>query len=498
VKPNKAMERFSPSSDLSGTSTPQGTVAANLPLCVDLDGTLVHTDMLVENFVVLLRDWKVLLRIPFWLIKGKPRLKNELAKRTQIDPAVLPYCKELLDYLQVEKSRGRYLVLATAADRVVADRIADHLGIFDEVLASDGSVNLSGKTKGLTLCARYGERQFSYAGNGRSDLAVWESAGGAVLVNASSSISHAALRATKLEHKIDARFPRFRSLLRAMRPYQWSKNVLVFLPILTSNALRETRAWFHAGLMFLAFCAVASALYLLNDLTDLAADRKHPRKKQRPFASGALPLVVGLVMMPVLLLLGGLAAVASSAPMFVALYALVSLSYSFKLKEMPLIDLFTLSALYTLRLFAGGQSTGHPVSLWLLAFSSFLFLSLVIIKRVAELGSIRGEGTSRAVRRGYEVDDQFVLIAMGMGASFASSVVLALYVQSQIAVLQFVRPFVLWAIVPLMLFWQCRMWLSTARGYMRDDPIVYAARDWVSWLVGLGLVSSLVLSRLSF
>lgn len=491
------MEPFPPSLDASRVGTPHGTVAANPPLCVDLDGTLVRTDMLVESFVVLLSDWKVLLRIPFWLIEGKARLKNELAKRAQIDPAVLPYCKDLLDYLQVQKSRGRYLVLATAADRVVADRIADHLGIFDEVLASDGSVNLTGKAKGHTLSARYGERQFSYAGNGRSDLAVWESAGAAVLVNASRSISRAALRTTKLEHKIDARPPRLRYLLRAMRPYQWSKNVLVFLPILTSNALGEVRAWFHAGLMFLAFCAVASGLYLLNDLTDLTADRKHPRKKQRPFASGALPLLVGLAMVPVLLLLGGLAAVASGAPMFVALYALVSLAYSFKLKEMPLIDLFTLSALYTLRLFAGGQSTGHPVSLWLLAFSSFLFLSLVIIKRVAELGSIRREGISSAARRGYEVDDQFVLIAMGFGASFASSVVLALYVQSQIAVLQFVRPFVLWAIVPLMLFWQCRMWLSTARGYMRDDPIVYAAGDWVSWLVGLGLVSSLVLSRLS-
>jgi len=492
------MEPIPPSSDVSRVDTSHGKVAENRPLCVDLDGTLVRTDMLIENFVVLLRDWKVLLRIPFWLIEGKARLKNELAKHAQIDPTVLPYNQGLLDYLQVQKSLGRYLVLATAADQVVTQRIADHLGIFDEILASDGSVNLTGKTKGRTLSARYGKRQFSYAGNGRSDLAVWESAGAAVLVNASPSISRAALRTTKLEHKIDACPPRFPYLLRAMRPYQWSKNVLVFLPILTSNSLGETRAWFHAGLMFLALCAVASGLYLLNDLTDLAADRKHPRKKQRPFASGALPLVVGLGMVPFLLLLGGLAAVASSAPMFVALYALVSLSYSFKLKEMPLIDLFTLSALYTLRLFAGGQSTGHPVSLWLLAFSSFLFLSLVIIKRVAELGSICHEGTSRAVRRGYEVDDQFVLIAMGMGASFASSVVLALYVQSQIAVLQFVRPFVLWAIVPLMLFWQCRMWLSTARGYMHDDPIVYAAGDWVSWLVGLGLVSSLVLSRLSF
>jgi 4-hydroxybenzoate polyprenyltransferase len=492
------MEPLPPSSNISRTDSLQSEVAVSSPLCVDLDGTLVQTDMLVENFVASLRDWKTLLRIPFWLAAGKARLKSELAKRAKIDPATLPYCKELIDYLREQKSRGRYLVLSTAADRLSAESIASHLGCFDEILASDSMVNLSGKTKADALSVRFGERQFSYAGNERSDLAVWRSASESVLVNVSASVSRAALRTTKLEHKIETSHRRLRSLLRAVRPYQWSKNLLVFLPILTSNALGETGSWIHAGLMFLAFCAVASGLYLMNDLTDISADRKHPRKRERPFASGALPLLVGLGMVPVLLLLGGLAAVASGAPLFVALYAVVSLSYSLKFKEMPLIDLFTLSALYTLRLFAGGQSTGHPVSLWLLAFSSFLFLSLVIIKRVAELDSMRREGTDRSIRRGYEVDDQTVLTAMGMGASFASSVVLALYVQSQIAILQFVRPFLLWAMVPLLLFWQCRMWLSTARGYMRDDPIVYAARDWVSWLVGLGLVSSLVLSRLRF
>jgi 4-hydroxybenzoate polyprenyltransferase len=209
-----------------------------------------------------------------------------------------------------------------------------------------------------------------------------------------------------------------------------------------------------------------------------------------------MPLLAGLGLAPVLLLLGGAAALASGAPVFVLLYALLNFSYSLKLKEMPLVDLFTLAGLHTLRLFAGGQATGHPVSSWLLAFSSFLFLSLVIIKRVAELSGMRREGNAHPTRRAYEADDLNLLQAMGMGASFASSVVLALYVQSDVILrLHYTRPLRLWAIVPLMLFWQCRMWLSTTRGYMRDDPIVYAARDWVSWLVGIGLVATILLAR---
>ena len=480
-----------------GRTHPQRDVALeNSPLCVDLDGTLIQSDTLFESVVALLRQWDALLRMPYWLMHGKARLKKELAERAALDPALLPYCTELLSYLQDQKNRGRRLVLATAADQLIAQGVARHVGVFDEVIASDGTTNRRGQAKAEALCVRFGKGQFSYAGNGRADVPIWRSAGSAVLVNVSPGVARAVQKATKLEHRIDRRPSRLRALLRAFRPYQWSKNVLVFVPILTSNALAERQGWLYAGLMFVAFCAVASALYLVNDLTDLSADRRHPRKRERPFASGALPLITGLGLIPALILLGGAAAFASGAPLFVFLYALLSLSYSLKLKEMPLVDLFTLAALYTLRLFAGGQASGHPVSLWLLAFSSFLFLSLVSIKRVAELGGMVREGILRTARRGYGVDDAGLLVAMGMGASFASSVVLALYVQSEVTVLHYARPLVLWAIVPLMLFWQCRLWLSTARGYMRDDPIVYAAHDWVSWLVGAALMGTLLLARL--
>jgi 4-hydroxybenzoate polyprenyltransferase len=245
-----------------------------------------------------------------------------------------------------------------------------------------------------------------------------------------------------------------------------------------------------------AFCATASAIYVLNDLSDLAADRAHPRKRQRPFASGALPLSTGLAMVPVLFLIGGWLGVASGTWLALAMYAALSLAYTIRLKEMPLIDVFILAALYTIRLFGGGEASGHQVSTWLLGFSSFLFLSLALVKRVSELYRLQSSAQRRTERRGYTVEDLVILQMFGSAASFASAVVLSLYVQSDTASHEYTRPSMLWGAIPLLLFWQCRLWLSTSRGYMNDDPIVYAARDWVSWLVFIGVVLVAAAARL--
>jgi len=245
--------------------------------------------------------------------------------------------------------------------------------------------------------------------------------------------------------------------------------------------------------LFLAFCAVASSLYFLNDLTDLAADRQHPRKKARPFARGALPITTGLVFMPVLFLGGSGLAIASGAGWIVLLYALLSLAYSLWLKALPLVDVFVLAILYTLRVFAGGEVTGHRVSLWLLAFSSFFFFSLAIVKRVSEL-MLRQNKVQAIARRGYTQDDLTILQFMGVSASFVAALVLALYVQSPEIAGRYVRPALLWFIVPSVLFWECHIWLATVRGQMHDDPIIYAARDWTSRLIGVSLVLILLLA----
>lgn len=466
-----------------------GADTAALPLCVDLDGTLLTIDTLPEAAAaVCLRAPQAILALPGWLARGKARLKQELALRWDFDPAQLPYNFAFLAYLQEQKARGRLLVLATAADRRVAQKIADHLGLFDAVIASDGTNNLGGAAKAAALVERFGSKRFVYAGNARTDLTVWRAAAAAIVVNASKAVAQSAAALGPVERVVERPGSHARGIIRALRPYQWVKNLLVFVPLVCTAAYTDFAGWEAALACFAAFCCVASAIYLLNDICDLAADRAHPSKSRRPFASGAVPIGFGLGLAPVLLIAGGAFGWLSGAPRDLALYALLSLAYNVKLKEMPLVDIFALAALYTVRLFGGGEASGYPVSLWLLGFSSFSFLSLALIKRVSELLRVAGQRRQSAARRGYMTHDIAMLEMMGCAACFTAALVLALYVQSDTASHAYLHPKLLWGVVPLMLFWQCRLWLSTTRGYMHDDPIIYAARDWVSWLVLAALV----------
>jgi 4-hydroxybenzoate polyprenyltransferase len=268
-----------------------------------------------------------------------------------------------------------------------------------------------------------------------------------------------------------------------MRPHQWLKNLLVFVPLLTARAITDLAGWGEALTMFVAFCCTASGIYLLNDLFDLAADRQHPKKSQRPFASGDLPLHMGLIVAPLLMLTGFVFGAAVSVLPVLLLYAAVSCAYSLWLKSYPLVDVFVLAALYGMRLLAGGIATGYHVSLWLFAFSSFLFLGLAIVKRVAELKTLPLGAQRQAAGRGYHAEDLPILQLMGVASSFVASLVLALYVQSELTLPGNREPTLSWVIVPLVLFWECRIWFATSRGRMNDDPIVFAARDWVSWVI---------------
>lgn len=458
------------------------------PLCVDLDGTLLRTDTLFEMLAGALRDWRILLMLPIWLLRGRAVLKQELARRVSLDPAALPYETRLLEYLRGERARGRRLVLATATDRVVAEAVARHVGLFDEVLASDGTTNLKGPRKAAALVSRFGQSGFVYAGNDRPDLRVWGQAGGAVVVNARPGLAQTVRAGGPVELELPRQSSAARALARACRPHQWLKNLLVFVPIVTSGAVGQVQDWLLGIAAFLAFSLVASSIYLLNDLSDLAADRAHPRKSRRPLASGALDIRLALLAAPVLLAVGGWIAWSTGILWVLLVYVVTSTGYSMRLKEFPLVDMFALATLYTLRLYAGGEATGHPVSNWLLAFSIFLFLGLAAVKRVAELQSQakREDGAKQLARRGYLVDDAQIVMMMGVASSFVASLVLALYVQNQwIAGRAGGSAELFWLLVPLALLWQCRLWLATARGYMDDDPIVYAARDWVSQLVAV-------------
>jgi 4-hydroxybenzoate polyprenyltransferase/phosphoserine phosphatase len=467
----------------------QQTVAADpvpdqLPLCVDLDGTLIQTDVLVEGTVAILTNRRLVSQWPRLFAGSRAGLKRNVAALAPLDVSLLPYNRPLLAYLREQKAAGRQLVLATAADQRIAHAVADFLDLFDEVIASDGEHNLKGEAKAAALVARFGVRGFSYAGNDASDLAVWRAAHSAVVVNAPRSVGAAVGRGMTVDARFDDRPSRLRAALSAMRPHQWAKNVLVFVPLIMAHAVTDLTAWGDALCMFVAFCATASGIYLINDLADLAADRQHPRKRRRPFASGALPLMAGAGLGCVLLVIGFGLSTLVGASAVIGIYAIASISYSLALKEFPLVDVFMLAGLYTIRVFGGGVATGHWASMWLLAFCGFLFLGLALIKRTEEMAAVARSGGDRvAGRRGYFPNDVPILQSFGCASTFASGVVLALFVGSDAASSQYAMPGLLWAIVPLILFWECRLWLSTARGHMHDDPVVYATRDWVSWIV---------------
>ncbi len=463
-----------------------------LPLCVDLDGTLVRSDTLVESLVSGVRNWRIWRALLTLFTKGRAAMKQQIAQLQPISAATLPYNEELLEYLRTEKARGRKLILVTAADQTTADSVNAHLQLFESVLASDGLHNLKGERKAVVLVDLFGERGFVYAGNDRSDLAVWRRAKSAVIVNASRSVTAKATRSTDVERHVNEARSQARAIFRALRPYQWVKNFLVLVPIATAHALNDASAWISASWTFVAFCATASGIYIINDLADLTADRLHARKRHRPFASGVLSPQLGLCMTAALLTAGALFATLSGAIALVALYATMSFFYSMWLKEFPLVDVFVLAGLYTLRLFAGGEAPGHLVSLWLLGFSSFFFLSLALVKRVSEMMTLT---QGRAVRRGYLAGDVAILQLMGIASGFTAIVILSLFVQDETTSLLYSSPALLWCTVPLILFWLCRIWLSTARGYMHDDPIVYAAKDWVSWLVSLAVFGTLAAAK---
>jgi len=459
--------------------------AERQPLVVDLDGTLVRTDTVLESLVGALTQPVKLLRALGLLRQGKARLKRELAALAAPDAALLPYNRQLLAYLRTERDSGRPIILATGADRRIALAVADHLDLFDAVLSSDGIINLTGEAKLAAIREALGGRPFTYIGNAHADLPIWRESHRAIVVDASPSVAREAAALAQIEATFDAREPWPKALLRAMRPHQWVKNLLVFVPIMTARPITDFDGWVHAVLMFIAFSCTASGIYIINDLCDLSADRRHPKKRDRAFASGALPIGIGIAAAPLLIAVGlGFSLFAGTVPVLIC-YAATSVGYSFYFKTQPLVDVFMLAGLYTIRLIGGGLASGYPVSLWLMAFSSFLFLGLALVKRVAELQEIGDREKRRVMGRGYRPGDVRVLETMGIAAAFVTSMVLALYVQSELVVGVDRRATLAWAIVPLMLMWQCRIWLATSRGRMHHDPIVFAARDWVSWLVAV-------------
>ena len=472
-------------------SEPQSTVRSAPssllpPLVVDLDGTLFKTDLLLESFFSLLRQAPLAaLAVPFCLLKGRAHLKREIASRVRLDAALLPYRTALLEHLRIERGKGRSIVLATASDELLAQQVADHLQLFDSVLASDGNANLSGERKRERLVSQLGERGFDYAGDGSVDLPVWASARKAIVVNPNPRLLRAAGKVAAVESVFDDSRPSLAEYLKALRPQQWLKNLLVFVPVLAAHRFNESALMLRSLLAFAAFCCCASTGYLLNDLLDLSADRHHPRKRLRPFASGRLPLSYGLVMIPALLVLGCVLAAFGSRLLVgaVLLYLALTLTYSFYIKTVALLDCLVLAGLYTLRIMGGAAAVAIWPSPWLLAFSMFLFVSLAFVKRYDELVVMRGVDGDHAKARGYEISDAELLASKGTASGYMAALVLALYISSSAAKALYRRPEFMWFLVPLLLYWVGRMWLVAHRGKMIDDPLVFALRDRTSCIL---------------
>jgi 4-hydroxybenzoate polyprenyltransferase/phosphoserine phosphatase len=467
--------------------TPKPPVAtAKPPLAVDLDGTLIHCDVFIEAMLQLVfhKPWK-LLQLVAWLMRGRAFAKAQLAQEFPPDVTRLPYDERLVAWVREEHAAGRTVALATASDRRAAQLVADHIGAFDAVFASDGHTNLKSRRKGEALTAAY-PQGFAYAGNEHADLKVWSAAAQAVVVNANPILQRQAAKAFQVEKTFPPQHTTLGAIAKAIRPQQWAKNLLVFVPMLAGQGWFSAEAWQHAFLAFLALSATASGLYLINDIADIAADRRHPRKRKRPFASGAATPVLGLPVALALLITGaGLGSLAGAlAPL--AVYAATSALYTFWLKRVALIDVFVLAGLYTLRIVLGGIATGFAASDWLLAFSGFFFLSLALVKRASEVDSMQAD----LVGRGYRMGDSPMLKRIGVGAGMIAALVLALYLQEPANQARYAAPAFLWVLPGVVVFWLSRVWLKVERGEMHDDPLMFAFHDRLSWVVfGLGALA---------
>lgn len=459
------------------------------PLCVDLDGTLIRSDILMESVLTLLKQNPFyVLMLPVWLLKGKANFKLQIARRVNLAVDLLPYNRPFLDYLRTERSVGRPLILTTASNVKFAEAVSSHLRIFDQVFASDDKINLSGRNKRDRLLEVFGAGGFDYAGNAKVDVAIWAHARVAILVDAPPAVRRA-VEKHRVQHIFESPRPGLKGYLQAMRPHQWAKNLLVFVPLALAHRILEPVLLLQAGLAFLSFGFCASSVYLLNDLLDLDADRRHPTKRHRPFASGSISIVKGSMLVPVLLVPALALALLLPIEFLLALlvYYATTLAYSIRLKRTALADVFVLAGLYSLRLLAGAASVRVALSFWLLAFSMFLFLSLALVKRYTEVLRLTDEGRAEVAGRGYRSVDLETLASFGSASGYMAVLVLALYINSEAVVGLYTHSQVIWLLCPLILYIVSRIWLLARRDELHEDPVVFVLRDRrTQWIVCLG------------
>jgi 4-hydroxybenzoate polyprenyltransferase/phosphoserine phosphatase len=483
-----------------------GATCSRVLVC-DLDNSLIKTDLLFEGLLQFIKQSPLKLHL---LIKAacspaptsegadggvRARIKQLLVEQIEFNPESLPYNDEVLHRIKLEKYAGSHIVLASASHQSWVTSVADHLGLFDEAHGTSAALNLKGKNKLAFMRRRFPLDKTTYIGDSKVDLPIWKAVATSVVVNPSRAMTRI-LNASHIAHQsLGKPVPFLQSLSKAIRVHQWAKNVLLFVPLIMAHRILDLTAWSNAVIGFFAFSFLASLVYVLNDLLDLSADRAHPKKRHRPFASGALSITTGLALLPVLL---GLAfALAFQLPVYFGLtllgYFLLNLGYSFRLKKTYSLDVVLLASMYTIRIFSGGAATAILVSDWLLAFSTFFFFGLAVLKRFTEVAKMVARRSVSG--RGYLSDDKQTLLTLGICSSLLSTVILALYLNSPQVAGLYSHPQHLWLVLPIMLFWNSRLWIQANRNEVDSDPVVHALRDKISYFALLAILAVMLLSH---
>ncbi|MCX6155547.1 MAG: UbiA family prenyltransferase [Candidatus Kapabacteria bacterium] len=466
------------------------------PLCVDLDGTIISSDCLFESLLILLKS-NIFYIVPiiYWLIHGRASLKSEIAKRISFNPTLLPYRKDLIDYIRFEKEIGRKIILATASNELIARSIASHLGIFDQVIASN-NINLKGEAKRDALNKEFGEFAYDYIGDSKSDTHIWNSCSAAIVINPDKLNLSENIK-NKITRSFSYQTNFFKDLIYELRIYQWVKNFLLVLPLILAHKFADIPSFINIIIAFLCFGLMASSIYLTNDMVDIESDRSHPNKRNRPLASGKLSILIGIILSPVLTLLSFTISYLILPRHFfliLVLYFVITTAYSFKLKRVVIIDIITLSILFTIRIVAGAFAVNVIISPWMLAFSMFFFLSLAIVKRFIELNLIIKSNQTEIKGRGYRAEDIAFIRSLGATSAYISVLVFAFYLNSREVVQLYKHPDLLWLILPLFLYWITRILFLAHRDEIHDDPIIFAVKDKTSYGIALAMLIIIFLS----
>lgn len=473
--------------------------AGSKPLCVDLDGTLVATDTTAESILEVLKaaPWKLLAMIAA-LAQGRPKLKRYLAQHDPIDATTLPYRDAVLSEMRKARAEGRRVVLVTASDQRTADLVAAHLDCVDEAVGSDGQNNLKASRKAEFLVSRFGDGGFDYVGDSPSDLPVWKAAGEAVMVAPSLRTQRRAQRTVLKTRTLLERPTKWKAAVKELRPHQWAKNVLLFVPLYFAHQYTKPDLVFTTAMAFFSFSFAASSIYVLNDLVDLSSDRQHRSKRNRPLAAGDLTIAEGIVLCVAALAVSLASAALFVNPSFLLVvlgYVALTTAYSFSLKQMMIIDVLTLASLFTYRVMAGGVAVSIPLSEWLLAFSIFFFTSLAFVKRYSELIQIKAGGGVSIKGRNYVPADIPIIVSAGPAAGFLAVLVFALYINTPAIIEYYPRHQILWGICLILVYWIMRIWFLAARDQMHDDPVLFALKDKISLVAGALVIGCLMAAR---